>query len=140
MYDFFLIPNVTFSFEDTRKMPGRGGGGGVLVRRQRDNKASILFYLFYFLFILFFSRLAYSAFFFLLFFFSSTSGACAQTNNLTSAGSYVTGFCGKFLIAKQIMRAIRIGSWRDFYIDLKPAFVGLNGRSKHRDCQPMPDL
>ena len=59
MYDFFLIPNVTFSFEDTRKMPGRGGGGGVLVRRQRDNRASILFYLFYFLFILFFSRLAY---------------------------------------------------------------------------------
>ena len=28
MYDFFLIPIVTFSFEDTRKMPGRGGGGG----------------------------------------------------------------------------------------------------------------
>lgn len=85
MYDFFLIPNVTFSFEDTRKIPGRGGGGGgVLVRGQRDNRASILFYLFYFLFILFFSRLAYSAFFFLSFFFSSTSGACAQTNNLRS--------------------------------------------------------
>ena len=84
MYDFFLIPNVTFSFEDTGKMPGGGGEGGrVLVRRQRDNRASILFYLFYFLFILFFSRLAYSAFFFLSFFFSSTSGACAQTNNLT---------------------------------------------------------
>ena len=52
MYDFFLIPNVTFSIEDTRKMPGRGGEG-VLVRRQRDNRASILFYLFYFLFFFF---------------------------------------------------------------------------------------
>ena len=67
MYDFFLIPNVTFSFEDTRKMPGRGGE--VLVRRQRDNRASILFYWLYFLFFFFFFRGSPTVHFFLVIFF-----------------------------------------------------------------------
>ena len=105
MYDFFLIPNVTFSIEDTRKMPGRGGEG-VLVRRQRDNRASILFYLFSFFL---FWRLAYSAFFSCHFFSRQHHVEPAPRLIISSrqpAGSSSPVFCGKFLIAKQIMRAI----------------------------------
>ena len=47
MYDFFLIPNLTFSIEDTRKMPGRGGGeGGVSEEAKRQqSKYFVLFIL-----------------------------------------------------------------------------------------------
>ena len=39
MYDFFLIPNVTFSFEDKRKMPGRGGGGGSVSEKAKRQQS-----------------------------------------------------------------------------------------------------
>ena len=81
MYDFFLIPNVTFSIEDTRKMPGRRGEGGVSEEAKRQQSK----YFVLFVFTSFFSFLAarLQCIFFLSFFSSSTScGACAQANNL----------------------------------------------------------
>ena len=107
MYDFFLIPNVTFSFEDTRKMPGRGGEGGVSEEAKRQQ--SKYFVLFILLPFFLFWRLAYSAFFSCHFFSRQHHVEPAPRLIISSrqpAGSSSPVFCGKFLIAKQIMRAI----------------------------------
>lgn len=51
MYDFFLIPNVTFSIEDTRPKDARERG--VLVRRQETTEQVFCFIYLYFLFFFF---------------------------------------------------------------------------------------
>ena len=70
MYDFFFIPNVTFSFEDTRKMPGRGGEGGGGVSEKAERQQSKYFILFILLpFFSFFFAACLQCIFFLSLFF-----------------------------------------------------------------------